>query len=112
MNLICRDAPFHLVAAFATVASLYSCTSRTEGQPELGRYTWQSEHGMVVLDLVTNHEYAMPGHGNAPTRRGFYTKRADTVFLSQPKGASMPLLVRGDSLVMPGMPEIAYIRER
>jgi hypothetical protein len=67
---------------------------------------------MVVLDLLENREYAMPQHGAGAATRGFYTIRADTVFLSQAKGRSMPLLVRGDSLVLAGVPEIAYVKER
>jgi hypothetical protein len=54
----------------------------------------------------------MPSRGEGQTTRGFYTMRADTLFLSQARGPSMPLLVRGDSLTMPGAPEITYIREQ
>jgi hypothetical protein len=67
---------------------------------------------MAVLDLLDNREYVMPSHGEGQATHGFYTMRADTLFLSQTRGPSMPLLVRGDSLTMPGVPEITYLREK
>jgi len=66
---------------------------------------------MVVLDLLEDREYAMPSYGEGQATRGFFTMRADTLFLSQARGPSMPLLVKGDSLIMPGAPEITYVRE-
>jgi hypothetical protein len=94
------------------VACALSCSPEGGRLPERGRYIWQSEHGMVVLDLLENREYAIPSHGAGAATHGFYTIRADTLFLSQAKGPSMPLLVRGDSLVLAGVPEMAYVKER
>ena len=103
-------------AVLATVLVLSACEGSTQTRSVFGRYSSVSEFGISLLELRPLNRYVQIESGR-DTVRGSYAVRGDTVFLGQENylGASrspIPLIWRGDSLVLPYVQGFAYIRER